>query len=202
VVGVGLAPARAANAGGGPANVVVVYNADSDEATQVAEHYAEARALPPGHTCPIHGVIAEPNTYAGDGLTWAEYATLVREPFRACLAALPQPDEIDYIVVVKGLIDKVLLDGEAAYTTSLEAMLAIDGATSLDDGTALAGRPQFFEPTVGFWAPTYENPAFIAGAPEPGDCRCAACPTRPCSTRGICSWRRGWTRSPTTRSTT
>jgi MYXO-CTERM domain-containing protein len=166
VAGVAV-PARA---GGGPANVLVVYNADEPAAVEVAEHYATARSLPPGHTCPIHGIVAAPKTYAGDGLSWTDYTTLVRDPFRGCLAALPQPDDIDYVVVVKGLIDKVLMDGEVnPYTTSLEAMIAIDGAYSLDDDTELAGRPQFYYPPVEFWVPTYANPAFIAGLPERGD---------------------------------
>src|SRR5687767_6254107 len=103
------ATAASAQAGGGPANVVVVYNAESPEAIAVAEHYASARSLPPGHTCSITGVAPELSAHAGDGLTWAEYTALVRDPFEACLAALPQPEEIDYVVTVKGLVDKVLI---------------------------------------------------------------------------------------------
>jgi hypothetical protein len=164
------ATAGSAHAGGGPANVIVVYNAQSPEATEVAEHYADARSLPPGHTCPIVGVAPELSAHSGDGLTWVEYTTLVRAPFVACLAALPQPDEIDYIVTVKGLVDKVLIDAVPnGYTTSLESMLAVGAAYSLDDGTELAGRAQFFYPDADFWVPTYANPVFIAGEPEPGD---------------------------------
>jgi len=64
--------ATTALAGGGPPNVMVLYNAEVTEAADVAAHYAEQRSLPAGHTCGLTGI---------DPLIWRmsleDYQTLI-----------------------------------------------------------------------------------------------------------------------------
>ncbi len=114
--------AISAFAGGGPPNVMVLYNADVPEATDVAYYYGDARSLPPGHLCGLAGI--DPTLRE---IPLADYQTQIQGPFDDCLSALPQPGEIDYIVVVRGL--PYLVD-VPNYRASLSAALAIGHATT------------------------------------------------------------------------
>ncbi|HEV8325705.1 MAG TPA: hypothetical protein VG389_29110, partial [Myxococcota bacterium] len=124
-----LAPA-AARAGGGPMNVLLVFNADDAEAAAVATHYQSARSLPADHLCGLAGI--DPLQRA---MTFSEYETLVHDPFRACLTALPYPDDVDYVVLVRGLPYRVDLDA-GGYSASLEALLQIHDTARTSDGAA------------------------------------------------------------------
>jgi uncharacterized protein (TIGR03790 family) len=128
-----LAPG-VASAGGGPMNVMVVYSSADTGAIGVAQHYATARSLPTGHLCGVPGVAAGMTT-----IDFATYQTLIQAPVDACLAALPQPDEIDYLVLVRGLPYSVTLPSGAA---SLEAVLQVGHATVTATMTELAGQGQ------------------------------------------------------------
>ena len=116
-------------AGGGPQNVMVLYNIDVGAAGDVAAYYAEARDLPPGHLCGISG-IAETET----DLSLEDYKTWVLAPLDDCLAALPQPEDIDYLVVVRGLPYRVEAGG---YTVSLSAALQVYRTPSPEDSSRL-----------------------------------------------------------------
>jgi len=59
-----------AHAGGGPATVLVVVNADSPVSLRVANHYVKLRSIPPSHVCPLHGV---PNLTVIDVNTFREH---------------------------------------------------------------------------------------------------------------------------------
>ncbi len=146
-------------AGGGPANVMVLYNADDPEAGSVADYYAEARDLPPGHTCAVDGVAPDART-----IDFADYQTTVQAALDACLVALPQPEEIDYLVLVRGLPYRV--DIPDGYSTSLSAMLQVHHASSTADGSELAGQPQAYGE---YHYPSIENPAYIDGHCWAGD---------------------------------
>ena len=117
-------------AGGGPLNVMVLYNADVPEASAVAAYYAEQRDLPAGHTCGISG-LGETET----AISWDTYAAVVLPTLDACLAALATPEIVDVLVVVRGLPYRVEL---ASYTTSLSAMLQVYRAATTS-GIQLAG---------------------------------------------------------------
>lgn len=120
-------------AGGGPQNVMVLYNAEVPDAESVAAHYADVRDLPAGHRCGLSG-IAEDETE----LSLGDYTAWVLSPLEDCLSALPQPEDIDYLVVVRGLPYRV----EAGdYTVSLSAALQVSRLPSptgsglvIDDG--------------------------------------------------------------------
>ncbi|MBL8744103.1 MAG: hypothetical protein JNK04_23510 [Myxococcales bacterium] len=135
----------AAQAGGGPMNVLVVYSADDADATGVAEYYAEARNIPTGHLCGLPGFLPETTQIDGPAFT-----SQVLAPVDACLASLPEPDAIDYLVLVRGLPYVVNVAG---YPVSLEAALQVGHAT-LPSGEEIAGGPQ---PTANASVP---NPAF------------------------------------------
>ncbi len=141
-------------AGGGPASVVVLYNADEPDALDVAQHYQEARHLPPGHLCGVTGVDPEART-----MDFAQVNLLVREPLQSCIAALPQPEEIDYLVLVRGLPYRVDLEGGGS--TSLSALLQVGRATS-SAGVELAGTSN--SDTTGT-----DNPWYMGGYAFTGD---------------------------------
>ena len=153
-----LAPG-VARAGGGPANVMVLFNADDPDAEAVADHYAGARSLPAGHTCPVEGVAPDARV-----IDFADYQATVQTSLDACLDALPQPGEIDYLVLVRGLPYRV--DIPDGYSTSLSAMLQVHHAASTADGGELAGQPQ----AQGEYPyPSIENPVYVDGHCWAGD---------------------------------
>lgn len=128
-----LCPALAL-AGGGPMNVVVLYSSDDASATEVAKLYESERELPPGHLCPLPGF--DPAALQIDVPT---YQAKVQAPFDACLSSLPHPEEIDYVVLVRGLPYLVTLP---SYTASLEAMVQVGHGLELASGAELAGLGQ------------------------------------------------------------
>ena len=112
-------------------NVLVVYSADTG-ATKVAQHYADGTIAPAGPPLrpPRHHADAD------DQSTCATYQTLIQAPLDACFAALPHPDEIDYLVLVRGLPYSVTLP---AYAASLEALLQVRHTTKIATSMELAG---------------------------------------------------------------
>ena len=149
-----LAPS--ARAGGGPMNVLVLYSADDVASTGVASYYADARSLPPGHLCGLKGL--SPTLTTIDAAT---YKTLIQKPLDDCLAALPLPDEIDTLVLARGLPYSVTLP---AYAASLEAVLQIHHTTKTADGTEVGGAGQ-----PGNTQAQVPNPVFFSGATGPMD---------------------------------
>ncbi len=149
-----------ARAGGGPANVLVVYNADDAGAVEVAQAYRAARSIPEGQLCGLTGV--DPGARE---MAFADVESLILDPVRACLAALPQPEEIDVMVTVRGLPYRVELPDDG-YVVGLEALLQVLGAVSTADGTPLAGQPQL----IGDYAQaSIDNPVYIDGWCREGD---------------------------------
>jgi uncharacterized protein (TIGR03790 family) len=145
-----------AHAGGGPINILVLYSADDAGSTGVAGYYAAARSLPPGHTCGLKGL-----TPAMTTIDAATYKTLIQKPLDDCLAALPLPDEIDTLVLVRGLPYSVSLP---AYAASLEAVLQVHHTTKTADGTEIGGAGQ-----PGNTQAQVPNPVFFSGATGPTD---------------------------------
>jgi uncharacterized protein (TIGR03790 family) len=139
--------AVAASAGLGPAHVLVLYNAASPEAADVAEHYAIMRSLLPEQLCPVDGVDPEARS-----LSWEDYQATVQPALVACLASQPDPDRIDALVTVRGLPPRVDLPG---YPASLQAVLQVEGARYGD--APLVGQPQEGSAWV-------DNPTFVDGA--------------------------------------
>ncbi len=148
-----------AHAGGGPMNVLVLYNADEPEAGDVARYYADARSIPDAQLCGVAGI--DPLVQS---MTFADYAALVQPRFRECLAAVPESGEIDYIVTIRGLPYRV--DIPDGYSASLEAMLQIDGGVD-SDGAEIDGQPQRLG--SGYYLASVDNPAFVGGTAEDGD---------------------------------
>jgi uncharacterized protein (TIGR03790 family) len=157
---VSILRAGTALAGGGPVNVVVLYNGDDADAADVAAYYAAARDLPDGHLCAVSGI--DPTTR---DIAFEDYWALVHEPLVACLEALPQPEDVDYLVVVRGLPYRVVLPDDGFYT-SLQAMLQIHEAGHWVSGDPLAGEPQEH---VTYHQPSVANPSFAEGTCQAGD---------------------------------
>lgn len=146
-------------AGGGPANVAVLFNADDSDSEDIAAYYADQRSLPLGHVCGVEGI--EPGTLA---MPFADYLTTVGAAVDTCLDALPQPDEIDYVVIARGLPYRVdLADG--GYSTSLSAMVQIHHAMA--GSSELAGQPQ--ERQDSFHKASVDNPVYVRGTSGASD---------------------------------
>ena len=149
-----------ARAGGGPMNVLVLYNADDPDAADVADHYASARSIPAAQLCGVTGVDPSARTVSFD-----DFDSLIRTPLDACLSALADPLLIDYVVVVRGLPYRVnVTDG---YCASLSAMVQVGHAAD-GGGVELAGSAQVWDPG-GYWVASVTNPAYISGYPSAGD---------------------------------
>lgn len=122
-----------AEAGQNPMNVLVVYGSDDPSATEVAHYYETKRSLPTGHLCGLPGI--DPTVTSIDVPT---FFSTIREPIEACIAALPDPDEIDDLVLVRGLPYVVNLPN---YTVSLQAALQVGHSTD-STGAEIAGVGQ------------------------------------------------------------
>ena len=144
--------ATAAHAGGGPANVLVVVNGRDPSALDVAEHYAESRALPQGHVCTIEGV--DP---VSDSIALEDYRLNILGGLNGCLASHPQQEELDYLVLVRGLPYRVTLPSGSS--VSLSAILQVSNTTKVTTGESLAGWP------ISTWGGTrrasIENPWYV-----------------------------------------
>lgn len=151
--------ASTALAGGGPAHVMVLYNAADADGVALAEAYASARDLPEGHLCGLDGLVPDETSISD-----AEYVSLVLEPFEDCLAALPQPEEIDYAVLTRGLPYRVDID--AGFSASLQAMLQVMRAVDAD-GTLLVGQGQ--APYSSYYMASVDNPVYVGGQARSGD---------------------------------
>ncbi len=141
-----------AQAGGGPANVLVLYNDQDEQAEELAEYYRLAREIPAGHLCPISDVDPSAGT-----ISFEDYDATIRVAIDNCLATHPQPDEIHTLVLTRGLPYRI--DIEEGFSTSLGAMLQVGDTTRRTDGTPLAGTPQ--EKTLfGTWTASIQNPVW------------------------------------------
>lgn len=129
-----LLAASPAQAGGGPMNVLVLFSADDEQATAVAQHYQQVRSLPKGHLCGLPGLSPELTS-----IDVATYQSKIQAPLDACLAALPHPDAIDSLVLVRGLPYLVELP---VFTASLQAVLQVHHTTPVAGGDELAGQGQ------------------------------------------------------------
>ena len=161
---VALCPAllpAAALGGGGPANVMVLYNGDDTDAEGVADYYAQARSIPEGQLCGLAGI--EPTQRS---MTFDDYETFIHEPFDVCLDAMPQPDEIDYVVIIRGLPYRISI--EDGFYTSLSAMLQVHRAYQTSSEEQLAGTPQVYDPE-GYYKASILNPEHIYGIIYGGD---------------------------------
>jgi len=145
-----------AYAGGGPANVLLMVNGEDSEAAEVAEHYEFERSLPPDHRCEVFGLDPSANE-----IPYADYELNVLDALNDCLSILPQPDEIDVLLLVRGLPYRVAIPG--GFTASLEAMLQVSNATR-HTGELVAGSDQ--DQSGGTYYATVRNPLWIGAGSE------------------------------------
>jgi hypothetical protein len=139
-----------AHAGGGPMNVVVLYNSTVPDAVMVANHYAQVRSIPSSHLCAVSGVMDTQTT-----IDVPTFQSMIQAPLDACIAALPEPALVDYIVLVRGLPYSVTLP---SYAASLQAVIQVRHAKVVMGGTEIAGAGQPGDTTA-----TVANPMFPPG---------------------------------------
>ena len=147
-----IALAGNALAGGGPRNVMVLFNEADPEAYETAQYYLKARAIAPNQLCAIKGV--EPEQVE---IELSSFSLLFQERIADCLATLNDASRIDYLVVIRGLPYRVKIP--AGYTTSLSAMLQVSGTTRIADNAPLVGQAQL-KTQSGVYSPSVENPLY------------------------------------------
>lgn len=177
------ASSQLAEAGGGPENVLVLYNADvthpgaMDDPHEIAEFYRAMRCIPRAHLVPVHGLpearMPGPGVPQAHTITVQEYEAHVLAALDLALASLPHPEDIDYLVLVRGLPYRVDLEPDVAAPNdcaSLTAMLGVYRAHRADQPTDfLYDEPHpvsIFPPNR---RPTIENPYWYGGNYESGD---------------------------------
>ncbi len=141
-------------AGGGPMNVMVLYNAEDDQAFDVALHYQTARELPEGHLCGIEDI--EPGTRE---VFFETYEDVLLPQLEDCLAALPHPERVDYLVVVRGLPYRVALPDLSNYV-GLNGLLHVY-RSEFANGDPVMGSSHAFIESLGADGPGVENPLFL-----------------------------------------
>ena len=150
--------ATLASAGLGPDDVIVLYNGDDAASETTAAYYADARDIADDHLCPVSGI--DPATTEID---FATFDAAIREPFEACRDALSSPDDIDAIVIVRGLPYRVTLP---EYVASLSATLQVGRAVRVRDEAEAAGLAQLKD---GNYLGSQQNPTYLFGEDYPGD---------------------------------
>ncbi len=126
-------------AGGGPRNVLVVVNDNSEESREIATRYVELRDIPASNICRIR-------TSTALTVDKPTYQTEIEDPVRACIAASPHSARIDYIVLSRGMPIRALfpdLSAPPSQPVSIGALLqAMD--------TTLRGKNQEYGAPYGF----------------------------------------------------
>ena len=138
-------------AGGGPLNVMVLYNESSTDSEAVANAYQQARMLPFGHTCPVSGLATTERE-----ISFESYTQTIGAAVETCLSTLPHPNEIDYLVLARGLPYRITL--ETGFTTSVSAMLQMHHATT-SDNAPIAGSAH--AQSNGLYHASVKNPAYV-----------------------------------------
>ena len=129
-----LTLAGTARAGGGPLAVVVLYNADVSAAVRVAELYRDTRQIPSRQLCGVSGLKESDAT-----IDVSTFKTKIQAPLDNCIGALPHPERVDYVVLVRGLPYAVTLP---TYGVALQAAIQVRHAKRASDGAELAGLGQ------------------------------------------------------------
>jgi hypothetical protein len=182
-VAVTLASAPLARAGGGPENVLVLYNADvehpgwPDDPYEIAELYRAARCIPRAHFVPVHGLpearLPEAGSLQTHTITVQQYEAHVLAALDQALQSLPHPEDIDYLVVVRGLPYRVDLEPAVSAPNdcaSLTAMLGVYRAERVDQpGDFLYDEPHPVSIYPPYRRPTVENPHWYGGEYVSGD---------------------------------
>jgi MYXO-CTERM domain-containing protein len=148
-----------ADAGGGPMEVMVLFNASDAEAEAVASYYLQGRQIPSEHGCGVTALETDLSV-----ISFETYMGTIRPAIDGCLEALPYPEEINYIVIVRGLPYRVDMP-DAGYSTSLSAMIQVHHAATIDDNE-IAGSSQAQADV--FYASVL-NPIYQEGTATAGD---------------------------------
>jgi uncharacterized protein (TIGR03790 family) len=139
--------AASLSAGGGPHNVLVVVNAESDDSIAVGNAYRDARGVPQRNVCrlsiPINLFQAE------DVLTSDRFEKFIVTPLKEFVARHPAADRLHYVVLCPDIPSRVTYTSPKT-TRSLSAMLMELGTdTTRTRVNPFFRRPHAFEQVPG-----------------------------------------------------
>jgi hypothetical protein len=172
-----LTGAGVAGAGGGPENVLILYNAHPsathpgalNDSPEIAEYYRALRGIPRDHMLPIFGleearVAPLPQTHT---ITLTQYKKRILAPLGDKLRSLRYPEEIDYLVLIRGLPYRVDLESSVTSPNdcaSLTAMLGVYHAyRASDPSDELWDDPHPASDTPPYRKTSTPNPLCYAG---------------------------------------
>jgi hypothetical protein len=150
-----------ANAGGGPENVLLLVNANSESSRAVANHYVKLREIPASNVVSLD-VPAEPT------ITVSDFRTKILEPALKAMATRELGGQIDYIVYSADFPTAVDLTGDGrppglslsgrfdpyAPTGSLNAMTFLWQMVMARDSRYVQQDKNRYYRHPGFWLPT------------------------------------------------
>lgn len=146
------ATAASLSAGGGPHNVLVVVNAESDDSIAVGNAYCAARGIPQRNVCRLSIPV---NLFRfEDALTSDRFEKLIVAPLKAFVAKHPAADRLHYIVLCPDIPSRVVYALPKRTTRSLSAMLMELGA----EGTRSRVNPFFRRPQAFEQVPGGDDP--------------------------------------------
>jgi hypothetical protein len=177
IVGAVLICANVAGAGGGPENVLVLYNAHPsarhpgalNDSPEIAEYYRALRGIPRDHMLPIFGLEEArttplPQTHT---ITLTQYKRRILLPLGEKLLSLRYPEEIDYLVLIRGLPYRVDLESSVSAPNdcaSLTSMLGVYRAyRASDPSDELWDDPHPISDFLPYRRPSTANPLCYAG---------------------------------------
>jgi len=110
---------------GGPENVLVVDNSNSPVSQRIAAYYVSQRGIPAGNMATINTVDSSLSS-ANESISPADYTSLIEQPIRTYLSTHGLTDQIQYIVLTKGIPIKLAYDpfGGQYGPQSVDSMLA------------------------------------------------------------------------------
>ena len=110
---------------GGPENVLVVQNSNSPVSQRIAADYVLQRGIPAANLVTI-ATVDSSLSMANESIAPEDYTSLIEQPIRAYLSAHGLADQIQYIVLTKGVPIMLSLDpfGGVWGPQSVDNMLA------------------------------------------------------------------------------
>lgn len=110
---------------GGPENVLVVKNGNSLVSQHICDYYVAKRNIAPGNVFTVYTVDSSASP-ANEAISPANYTSLIEQPIRSFLAANNLTNQIQYIVLTKGIPIRLTVDitGGNYGQQSVDSMLA------------------------------------------------------------------------------
>lgn len=152
-------PMTGAHALGRPENVLVVQNSNSPVSMDIASYYVSQRGIPPGNLVTI-SVPDSSTSSANEVIALSDYANLIEQPIRAFLSNSGLTDQIQYIVLTKGIPIRVTNDPLSGSTGGRAVDSLLAGMDLIDEIAV-----DFYDSNNNYLATVTMNRFWLSNAP-------------------------------------